>query len=111
MVRTGSMRKGKYDKQIAIQGSTRTADGQGGATVVWTNVATEWARIHELSNTRALIDDGIKFTKAVEMEMRERGDTYTFGGEYRISWDSLYWTVYNAVTNDNITVITAYTNV
>lgn len=105
------MRKGLYNKQIVIQSRTRTADGQGGATVAWTDLAPEWAKITELSNTRALIDDGIKFTKAVEIEMRERGDTYTIGGEYRISWNSLYWTIYNAVTNNSITLITAYTNV
>lgn len=100
---------GRLKYQIVIQGRTRTTDGQGGATVAWTDTATEWADVEELSNVRALIDDGIKFTKAVKITMRQRGDTYTIGGEYRISWNSLYWTIYDAVTNHSMTTITAYT--
>ena len=103
MVRTGSM-----TQEIVIQSRTATADGQGGYTTTWATLATEWAKVTEVSYERALIDQGVKFTKVCQFDMRERGDTYTMGGEYRIYWNSQYFTVYSVVTNDNRTTMLAY---
>jgi len=95
-------------EEITIQSSTATADGQGGHTILWADVATEWAKVTELSYDRILLDGGIKFNKACQFEMRERGDTYTMGGLYRIWWGGRVYTVYSVVTNDSRTTMSAY---
>ena len=103
MIRTGSMKE-----QIVIQSRTATGDGQGGSTATWATLATEWAKVTEVSYDRILLDSGVKFTKVCQFDMRERGDTYTMGGEYRIYWNSQYFTVYSVVTNQRRTTILAY---
>ena len=103
MVRTGSM-----TEQIVIQTPTRATDGQGGYTTTWATLATEWAKVTEVSYDRMMVDSGVKFTKVCQFDMRERGDTYTMGGEYRIYWNSQYFTVYSVVTNSNRTTILGY---
>lgn len=103
MVRTGQM-----TEQIVIQGRTATSDNQGGYTATWATLATEWAKVTEVSYDRIMLDSGVKFTKVCQFDMRERGDTYTMGGEYRIYWNSQYFTVYSVVTNLRRTVILAY---
>ena len=102
------MRTGKMKEEIVIQSRTAAADGQGGYTSTWATLATEWAKVTEVSYDRVLLDSGVKFTKVCQFEIRERGDTYTMGGEYRIYWNSQYFTVYSVVTNDNRTTILAY---
>lgn len=103
MVRAGSMKE-----QIVIQSRTATSDSQGGYTSAWATLATEWAKVTEVSYDRIMLDSGVKFTKVCQFDMRERGDTYTMGGEYRIYWNSQYFTVYSVVTNLRRTTIMAY---
>lgn len=95
-------------EQIVIQSRTATSDSQGGYTAAWATLATEWAKVTEVSYDRIMLDSGVKFTKICQFEMRERGDTYTMGGEYRIYWNSQYFTVYSVVTNARRTTILAY---
>lgn len=106
MIPTGLMRE-----QVVWQERTATGDGQGGYTNTWATTATEWARVTELSSDRLLVDDGVKFSKAIQIEMRERGDTYTADPKYRISWGGMYWTIYSVVTNNSRTVVVAYTRI
>lgn len=106
MISTGHM-----TEQVVWQTSTRSSDGQGGNTVTWSDLATEWANVSEISTDRLLSDDGVKFTKAIRIRMRERGDTYTADPKYRISWNSQYWTVYSVVTNSSRTEVIAYTRI
>jgi len=40
---------GSLNRRIVIEAPTTTPDGAGGATVVWTPVATVWARVETLS--------------------------------------------------------------
>lgn len=95
-------------EQIVIQSRTATSDSQGGYTSTWATLATEWAKVTEVSYDRIMLDSGVKFTKVCQFDMRERGDTYTMGGEYRIYWNSQYFTVYSVVTNLRRTIILAY---
>jgi len=95
-------------EEIIIQSRTQVSDGQGGYTSTWATLATEWAQVTEVSYDRMMVDSGVKFTKVCQFDMRERGDTYTMGGEYRIYWNSQYFTVYSVVTNDDRTTILAY---
>ena len=106
MISTGHM-----TERVTWQERTATGDGQGGFTNTWADVATEWAKVTELSSDRLLVGDGVKFNRAIQIDMRERGDTYTADPKYRISWNSQYWTVYSVVTNDSMTRITAYVRV
>ena len=106
MISTGHM-----TERVTWQERTATGDGQGGFTNTWTDVATEWAKVTELSSDRLLVGDGVKFNRAIQIDMRERGDTYTADPKYRISWNSQYWTVYSVVTNDSMTRIIAYVRV
>ena len=103
MISTGHMKE-----RVTWQERTATGDGQGGYTNTWTDVATEWAKVTELSSDRLLLSDGVKYNRAIQIDMRERGDTYTADLKYRISWDSQYWTVYSVVTNDSMVRIMAY---
>ena len=95
-------------QEIVIQSRTATADGQGGYTTTWATLATEWAKVTEVSYERLMLDQGVKFSKVCQFDMRERGDTYTMGGEYRIYWNSQYFTVFSVVTNDSKTVMLGY---
>lgn len=106
MISTGHM-----TERVTWQERTATGDGQGGFTNAWADVATEWAKVTELSSDRLLVGDGVKFNRAIQIDMRERGDTYTADPKYRISWNSQYWTVYSVVTNDSMTRIIAYVRV
>ena len=103
MVRTGSMKE-----EIIIQSRAAVADGQGGVIPTWSTIATEWAKVTEVSYERALIDQGVKFTKVCQFDMRERGDTYTMGAQYRIYWGTEYFIVFSVVTNNSKTVMLAY---
>ena len=96
------------NEQIAIQASTRVADGQGGYTKTWATIATEWAQVVQVSYDRLMLDSGVKFTKVVEFQLRERKDTYTLTGSYRIYWNSEAYTIYSVVTNDERTTVLAY---
>lgn len=103
MIRTGHM-----TEQLTVQYRTRTSDGQGGGTPTWDTLITgEWASVSELSNSRAMLEGGIQFTKAIEITMRA-SNVYSWSGEYRILWDSQYWTIYDVTVNDDVR-ITAYT--
>ena len=99
---------GQLTEQIVLQQGTATTDGQGGYTTAWSTLATEWAKVTEVSYDRLMLDSGVKFEKVCQFDIRERGDTYTMGGEYRISWNSQVFTVYSVVTNYGMTTILAY---
>lgn len=103
MIRTGSM-----TEQIVIQSRTATTDGQGGYTTTWATLLTRWAKVTELSYDRLLLDGGMKFTKVCQFDMRDDFASYTMGGEYRIYWNSQYFTVHSVVTDSAMTTIIAY---
>jgi len=54
---------GALRHQVVIQAEAPTADGGGGSTLAWTDVATAWARIEPLSGTERLhagqLEDGV----------------------------------------------------
>lgn len=89
---------------VTIQVATRTADGQGGYVTTWSNLTSEWSRAVPLSQSRALEQGGIKYTKAVEFTMRKREDIgtdlYTLTGAHRIYWNSEYYTIHSVVQSE-----------
>jgi head-tail adaptor len=95
---------GSLRNYVAIQAATRTSDGQGGWTVTWATVVSEWASAKPLSMSRALDQSGIKYKSAVEFGMRKRDDTpadlYTLTGEHRIVWNSQNYTIHSVVPNE-----------
>lgn len=96
-------------EEITIQSRTQASDGQGGYTSTWATLATEWAQVTEISSERLMLDGGVKFGKVREFQFRERGDTYTMSGAYRIYWNGDAYTVYSIITNDDRTIVLAYT--
>lgn len=103
MIRTGSMKE-----EISIQSQTAVSDGQGGSTVTWSTIASEWAKVTQLSYSRSLSEGGIQFVAAYNFEMRKRGDTYTLSGVNRIVWNSVNYTVHSTVENKDRIIILAY---
>lgn len=97
---------------IAIQVATKTADGQGGNVTTWGTLTREWCRAVPLSQSRALDQGGVKYTKAVEFTMRKREDvgtdTYSLSGAHRIYWNSEYYAIYSVVPSergDDLTIL------
>ena len=63
--------------QVLIKQATNTADGHGGRTAVWAEVAKGWANIKPVSVTRAL-SYGLTLTnKAYELDMVYENTAYT----------------------------------
>ncbi len=94
---------------ITIQVATRTSDSQGGYTTAWADTYYEWAVVNFLSESRILDQGGIKYTKSVHFEIRNRDD-YTLSEAHRIKWDSVYYTIHSVIPSQkmNNLIILAY---
>lgn len=102
MVRIGSMKE-----YITIQVATPVSDGQGGNTVTWATLASEWAKATQLSYDRGLSEGGVRFTVAVRFDMRYCS-THLVGGEHQIVWDGNTYTIHSVVENDDRMTVIAY---
>jgi hypothetical protein len=57
-----------------------------------------------------LTDGGVKFNKVIRVECRaETSDLLVMTAEYRLSWDSKYWTIHSVTTGGEMNEIIAYT--
>jgi hypothetical protein len=101
-------RIGSLKDWISIQQEVAVSDGQGGNTSTFTTVASEWCRATQLSYSRTLSDAGVIFNKAFKFVMRERGDTYTLDGSFRIVFNTANYTIHSIVVNKGWTEILAY---
>lgn len=98
---------GRMDEYITVQVKSTTSDGQGGATVSWATLASEWAEVTELSYSRALSSAGIKFTAAIQLKMRYCAD-HILSGDHQIVRDGNIYTIHSVVKNNNRLIVLAY---
>jgi SPP1 family predicted phage head-tail adaptor len=83
------MRIGDLTKRITLQRPTRTADGMGGYTVVWADVATVFAAIWPTSAREALEADKPQMTTTHRIRIRYR----TVDPSWRIQCGTRYFTI------------------
>ena len=79
---------GKLDEQITFQTYTETADGIGGVTKTWANLASDptvWAQVRAGSGREAFLEDRTNATAAVIFLVRNRADLTE---KMRIVWNS-----------------------
>jgi head-tail adaptor len=98
---------GKKRAYCEIQSPTRTADGQGGWTVTWSNYGYEWFQAIPQSQNRTLDQGGIKYRMAVEFRGNKRSDLVITGSN-RIVWNAENYTIHSVVPSemlDEITII------
>lgn len=68
------LNSGKYRNYVTIKVATRTSDGQGGYTTVFSTDRYEWMKATPLSMSKTLEQGGIKYQKAVEFTCRYNDD-------------------------------------
>ncbi|MEM9169945.1 MAG: head-tail adaptor protein [Pseudomonadota bacterium] len=72
--------------RVEILQAGRTPEAGGGASLVWTPVASEWAQVERLASTPDFLGDRRRRLKRVAVTLRERaavsiGDRVRFGAE------------------------------
>lgn len=79
----------EMNEQVTIQAETRTANGQGGYTTSWANVATDptvWARVIGLSGDEALQAGIQRAVQQWRVHIRLRTDVTP---KHRLLWSGL----------------------
>lgn len=89
------MAAGELKHRIAIQGITRTADGQGGYTEAWSDVVTVWAKIEALSGRELWQAQQVQSAVTHRITIRYRSDITP---AMRIKYGARYFNV-DAVIN------------
>ena len=98
---------GRMKEYITVQVKSTTSDGQGGATVSWATLASEWAEATMLSQSRTLSEAGVKFRTAVQFKMRYCAD-HILSGDHQIVWDGNKYTIHSVVKNNDMLTVLAY---
>ena len=81
---------GDLNKQITLQQQTKTADGGGGWTVSWADVATVWAAIWPVSAGDVVQANATAMVISARIRIRYRS---TFKGSWRIKFGNRYFSV------------------
>jgi len=95
------MRPGALDQRITLQRYTTTADGGGGVTRTWSDLATVWAGVMAKSGRESLEEGRINATFAVVFTIRNRdvretdriiwqGENYNIRGVLREGGRAMY---------------------
>lgn len=98
---------GRMKEYVTVQSKSTTSDGQGGKTVSWATLASEWAEATQLSYSRALSAAGVKFTVAVQFKMRY-DSANVLSGDHQIVWDGNTYIVHSVVENNDLLTVLAY---
>ena len=98
---------GRMKEYITVQTKSTTSDGQGGATVSWATLASEWAEATMLSQSRTLSEAGVKFRTAVRFRMRYCAD-HILTTDHQIVWDGNTYTIHSVVKNSDILDVLTY---
>ena len=78
---------GKMDQRITLQRKTATADGYGGVTEAWTNLATNprpWAEVIAKSGRETMVENRMTATFVTTFRIHNRTDLTELD---RIFWD------------------------
>ncbi len=65
-------RIGALRHRVQLEGSIRTADGGGGASVAWTSVAEIWAAIEPITGAESVLGEGVAGRVTHEIVVRYR---------------------------------------
>ncbi len=69
------MRAGELRNQIVLQHRVETPDGQGGATVTWTEIATVYGHVKDSDGREQLLREGVITSQgSTEVIVRYRDD-------------------------------------
>jgi SPP1 family predicted phage head-tail adaptor len=71
---------GRANKRLVFQKKTKTADGRGGNTITWTNLAadaTVWAVVKPLSSKERYAGDQVQREATHTIEVRYRTDIHS----------------------------------
>ena len=98
---------GRMKEYITVQVKSTTSDGQGGATVSWATLASEWAEATMLSQSRTLSEAGVKFRTAVQFKKRYNSD-YIMTTDHQIVWNGDEYTIHSVVKNNDRLIVLAY---
>jgi SPP1 family predicted phage head-tail adaptor len=67
-------RAGELDQRVTLRREVRTADGMGGSTLSWTNIATVWAKVRPMSGTEREHSDRLSAPANYIIVIRHRSD-------------------------------------
>jgi head-tail adaptor len=90
---------GELRNYLVVQSGTRTSDGQGGWTLVWGTVYSEWFKVTPLSMSRTLDEQGVKYRSAIELICRYRSDLTSAN---RITWNFENYTINSVVPTEKL---------
>lgn len=65
---------GRLDQRMTLQQSVRTADGAGGASIVWQDIATIWAELRPARSSEQFLHDKLGLQKLHTIITRYRSD-------------------------------------
>lgn len=65
---------GSLRHRLIVQQPDRTADAGGGATIVWTDVATVWGAVEPLSGREKIVAERPQATVTHKVKLRYRAD-------------------------------------
>ena len=91
---SSEMRVGDLRHRVTLQYATRVADGMGGATVTWTDVAEVWAAVWPTSASSRIAADQEASEITHRVRMRYRPD---MRASWRLKFGSRYLTVLGMV--------------
>lgn len=84
------MRPGELDERITLQAPTLVADGGGGSTVTWSDLATVWAKVVARQGGERMEDGRISAETATDFTLRNRTD---IDERMRIVWRGVTYNV------------------
>ena len=69
---SGSVHIGELRTRLSLEVASRTADGGGGATLAWSEVASVWARVTPRSGSESYAQDRVSGSVTHEIVIRHR---------------------------------------
>ena len=91
---SGCTRIEDLNKRITLQSSTKVADGMGGLTVTWADVATVWAGVWPISAKEHIEAKQTGITITHQIRIRYRASVT---GAYRVLFESRYFNIVSII--------------
>lgn len=71
---SGSVHIGELRTRLSLEVASRTADGGGGASLTWSEVASVWARVTPRTGSESFAHDRVSGSATHEIVIRHRDD-------------------------------------
>ena len=88
------MQIGKINKHVTIQAQTKTSDGMGSFTVVWTDLGSTKAAIWPVSANEAIKSEQLITTITHRIRIRYRN---VMKSSYRIKFENRYFAIVSII--------------